>query len=77
MMMLSFYALEGLKTNLIGLVMLFSAGTFLYVATVDTLPDIHNPETGRKTMLYVLFGAILLTMVLLGADVAGLLEYGH
>ena len=77
MMMLAFYALEGLETNLIGLVMLFSAGTFLYVATVDTLPDIHNPETGRKTMLYVLFGAILLTMVLLGADVAGLLEYGH
>ena len=47
MMMLAFYALEGLETNLIGLVMLFSAGTFLYVATVDTLPDIHNPETGR------------------------------
>ena len=77
MMVLAFYALEGLETNLIGLVMLFSAGTFLYVATVDTLPDIHNPETGRKTMLYVLFGAILLIMVLLGADVAGLLEHGH
>ena len=77
MMMLAFYALEGLETNLIGLVMLFSAGTFLYVATVDTLPDIHNPETGRQTMLYVLFGAILLIMVLLGADVAGLLEHGH
>ena len=77
MMMLAFYALEGLETNLIGLVMLFSAGTFLYVATVDTLPDIHNPETGRQTMLHVLFGAILLIMVLLGADVAGLLEHGH
>ena len=77
MMVLAFYALEGLETNLIGLVMLFSAGTFLYVATVDTLPDIHNPETGRQTMLHVLFGAILLIMVLLGADVAGLLEHGH
>ena len=77
MMMLAFYALEGLETNLIGLVMLFSAGTFLYVATVDTLPNIHNPEMGRQTMLYVLFGAILLIMVLLGADVAGLLEHGH
>ena len=77
MMMLAFYVLKGLETHLIGLVMLFSAGTFLYVATVDTLPDIHNPETGRKTMSYVLFGAILLVIVLLGADVAGLLEYGH
>ena len=77
MMLLAFFALDGLETHLIGLAMLFSAGTFLYVATVDTLPDIHNPETGKNAMLYVLFGAVLLGIVLLGLDFAGLIEHGH
>lgn len=77
MMMVAFYFLAELEVGLIGLAMLFSAGTFLYVATVDTLPDIHNPETGRKAMLYVLLGAILLSVLLLGADAAGLIEHAH
>jgi zinc transporter 9 len=77
MMMVAFYSLAELEVGLIGLAMLFSAGTFLYVATVDTLPDIHNPETGRKAMLYVLLGAIILSVLLLGADAAGLIEHAH
>jgi zinc transporter ZupT len=77
MILISFFALEGLDTNIIGLAMLFSAGTFLYVATVDTLPDIHNPETGRKAMLYVLTGALILGVILFGLDAAGLVEHGH
>jgi zinc transporter ZupT len=77
MMLLAFFALDGLETHLIGLAMLFSAGTFLYVATVDTLPDIHNTETGKNAMLYVLFGAVLLGIVLFGLDYAGLIEHGH
>jgi zinc transporter 9 len=77
MMMVAFYSLTELEFGLIGLAMLFSAGTFLYVATVDTLPDIHNPETGRKAMLYVLLGAVLLSVLLLGADAAGLIEHAH
>ena len=66
MIMIGFYLLDGLGNYLIGLAMLFSAGTFLYVATVDTLPDIHNPETGRKAVVYVIIGIILLTVILLG-----------
>ena len=77
MMLLAFVALEGLETHLIGLAMLFSAGTFLYVATVDTLPDIHNPETGRSAMLYVLLGAGLLTVLLFGMGALGLVEHAH
>jgi len=77
MIMISFYALEGLDGNLIALAMLFAAGTFLYVATVDTLPDIHNPETGREALKNVLIGVVTMVLVLYGADAAGLIEHGH
>jgi len=77
MMMLAYFALSDLETHMIGLAMLFSAGTFLYVAAVDTLPDIHNPETGRTALFYVLIGAVGMVLVLTGADAAGLLEHGH
>lgn len=77
MMIFSFFVFEDLETNIIGLIMLFSAGTFLYVATVDTLPDIHNPVTGKKSMLTVLFGALLFALVLFGLDAADLIEHSH
>jgi zinc transporter 9 len=77
MILISYFALENLETHLIGLAMLFSAGTFLYVATVDTLPDIHNPETGRKAMLYVLLGVAIMGVTLFGMDAVGLIEHGH
>ena len=77
MIVVSFYALEGLDNHLIALAMLFSGGTFLYVAAVDTLPDIHNPETGREAMMNVLMGVILMAIILFGADAAGLIEHGH
>ncbi len=77
MMIIAFYALTGLDTQTIGLTMLFSAGTFLYVATVDTLPDIHNPVTGRKAMLNAITGALILVILLVGADATGLIEHGH
>jgi len=77
MIVVSFYALEGLGEHIIALAMLFSGGTFLYVAAVDTLPDIHNPETGREAMINVLMGVIIMVVILFGADAAGLIEHGH
>jgi len=77
MILVSFYALEGLDEHLIALAMLFAAGTFLYVATVDTLPDIHNAETGREALKNVLIGVVVMVLVLYGADAAGLIEHGH
>ncbi len=77
MMLLAFFALADLDTHVIGLTMLFSAGTFLYVATVDTLPDIHNMETGRRALFHVLIGVVGLALVLMGADAAGLIEHAH
>ena len=77
MILVSFYTLQGMDDHLIALVMLFAAGTFLYVATVDTLPDIHNPETGRAALRNVLIGVVVMILVLYGAEAAGLIEYGH
>ena len=77
MIMIAFYALADLDHQTIGLALLFSAGTFLYVATVDTLPDIHNPETGREALRNVLIGVVILTLILVGADYMGLLEHAH
>lgn len=77
MMMLAYLALSGLETQMIGLAMLFSAGTFLYVATVDTLPDMHNPETGKKALMHVLIGVLLLSILLVLGDNVGLLEHAH
>ena len=77
MIMIAFYALADLGRQTIGLALLFSAGTFLYVATVDTLPDIHNPETGREALRNVLIGVGILTLILVGADYMGLQEHAH
>jgi zinc transporter ZupT len=74
MIMLAYYALSDLDTYLIGLAMLFSAGTFLYVATVDTLPDIHNPEDGKKALMHVIIGVVILVALLFVADS---LDLGH
>jgi len=74
MIIIAGLALAELETHMIGLAMLFSAGTFLYVATVDTLPDIHNPETGKKAMANVLIGVAILVVLLL---IANALDLGH
>lgn len=74
---LSFFILQDIAHETIGLLMLFAGGTFLYVSTVDTLPDIHNADTGRSAMIHVVLGAGLLTLALILADYSGVLEMGH
>lgn len=75
--LLAFSLLDGATDRLVALSLLFSAGTFVYVATVDTLPSLHNPETGRRSALLVLVGALVFTAVFWGADSAGWLEHSH
>lgn len=77
MIVISFFALQDFDEQMIALVMLFSGGTFLYVATVDTLPDIHNAVSGREAMVNVIIGVLVLVLILFGADAAGLIEHGH
>lgn len=75
--LVSFLGLEGADGGIVALALLFSAGTFLYVATVDTLPAVHNPETGRRSVRNILLSAGLFTLVLLILQNAGALEHGH
>lgn len=76
-MLVSYLVLDGADEGVISLALLFSAGTFLYVATVDTLPAIHNPESGRRSVRNVLIGVALITVLVFVSDAAGLLDHGH
>ncbi len=58
----------------VALALLFSAGTFVYVATVDRLPSVHHPDQGRRAVLRVAAGAALFCVVLLVLDV---MEHTH
>ncbi len=57
----------------IALILLVSAGMFLYVATVDTLPAIHSATSGRRTAFEVIFGAAVFAALFLIFDAAGLI----
>jgi zinc transporter 9 len=74
---LSYLVLDGADKSVLALVLLFSAGTFVYVATVDTLPAIHNPTTGRRSVRNVLSSAAAFSMLLIVLNSAGILEHGH
>jgi zinc transporter 9 len=50
----------------VGLALLFSAGTFLYVATVDVLPEVHSHDhEGESPTSFVILGMLLVLMVAL------------
>ena len=69
--------LDGADESLTGLVLLFSAGTFIYVTTVDTLPAVHNPERGPRAARMVVASAALFTAGLLLLNANGLLKHTH
>ena len=75
--LLSFQLLDQAAEKLVALALLFSAGTFLYVATVDTLPAIHNPETGRRSVRNIVIGGLLFGVLLVITQQGGLLEHSH
>lgn len=61
----------------LAVMLLFSAGTFLYVATVDTLPAIHARGVGRRTAFDVLIGAALFAALLWLLSATGLVTDLH
>ncbi|MGH1488810.1 MAG: ZIP family metal transporter [Acidimicrobiales bacterium] len=77
MIVVSYLVLGEAQQSITALALLFSAGTFVYVATVDTLPAIHNPEVGRRAVLTVLTGAAAFAIVLLGVNELGFAEHAH
>jgi zinc transporter 9 len=76
-MIVAYLLLDGAEEGVLALTLLFSAGTFVYVATVDTLPAVHNPETGRRSVRNVVAGAVLFAILLFVADAVGLLDHSH
>jgi zinc transporter ZupT len=75
--MLSIFFLGDLEVNRLALAVLFAAGTFLYVATVDVLPDVHSPETGKQALLQVIIGAGIMLLFLLALDASGIISHSH
>jgi len=74
---LSIFFLAELDDNLLAMAVLFAAGTFLYVATVDVLPDVHSPETGKQALLQVIIGAGIMLIFLLVLDASGIIAHSH
>jgi zinc transporter ZupT len=75
--LVSYLLLDGADDAVIALVLLFAAGAFVYVATVDTLPAIHNPETGRRSVRNVVLSAAAFTLVLIVLRDTALLGHRH
>lgn len=73
--LLTAYLLGDVDAHLLGLAILFAGGTFLYVATVDVLPDVHNSETGRQALVQVLIGAAMMALLIWGLDTTGLVTH--
>ena len=71
---LSFFVLKDTSfatDDNIGLAMLFSAGTFIYVATVDVLPEIHSHDHDHDSPVwFVVLGMVLVFLITL-------LGHGH
>ena len=69
MAIVTFFALKdtSLATDEnIGLALMFSAGTFIYVATVDVLPQVHSHEHEKDTTVwYVILGMALVYLTTL------------
>ena len=74
MAILTFFALKDTSFAIddnIALTLLFSAGTFIYVATVDVLPELHSHEHDNDAPIsFVLLGAFLVFLTTL-------LGHGH
>jgi zinc transporter ZupT len=75
MIIAAYFLLGGVDEQYLGLAILFSGGTFLYVATVDVLPDVHNSETGKLALIQVIIGAMIMTTILIIMDLFGII--GH
>jgi zinc transporter 9 len=75
--LVTYLLLDQASERWIALALLFSAGTFVYVATVDTLPAIHNPDTGRRSVAMVVLGALLFAVVFVAIDQVFDLSHGH
>jgi len=77
MILVTFYLLGDVSNQFLGLAILFSGGTFLYVATVDVLPEVHHAATGKTAMIQVVSGALIMVALLLILNASGITAHSH
>jgi zinc transporter ZupT len=73
----SWYGLGNMNELWTGAVLLFSAGTFLYVATVDFLSNVHDPSTGRGVLLQIVVATVIMLIVVFLIDFYELAAHSH
>ena len=77
MILLTFYLLGDVSGLMLGLAILFSGGTFLYVATVDVLPEVHHSATGKTALIQVITGALIMVAILWILHTTGMAAHSH
>lgn len=73
----SWYGLLSVSKIWVGLALLFSAGTFIYVATVDLLPNVHNPRIGRGVLWQILVAVVVMIVLMIVLKWVGLAQHIH
>ena len=63
--------------QVLGIVLLFSAGTFIYVATIDVLPNVLQTNKRRAAALYVSFGCLTLLALIILLNILGFSLHDH
>ncbi len=71
-LILTFLFLRHLSHEWIGLMLLFSGGTFLYVAAVDVLGRIRKEQTATELFRWISIGVALVILALIGFQLLGL-----
>lgn len=66
-----------LSNQILGLVLLFSSGTFIYVATVDVLPKVLQSNRRRQSALQVIMGCASLLFLIIMLDFLGFSIHDH
>ena len=69
--------LGGLSDRVLGIVLLFSAGTFIYVATIDVLPNVLQTNKCRAAALYVSLGCLTLLALIILLNILGFPLHEH
>ena len=69
--------LGSLSDQIVGLVLLFSAGTFIYVATIDVLPNVLQSNRRREAAFHVVIGCVSLLLLIVLLDSLGFSLHDH
>jgi len=73
----AWYGFASVSEIWVGVALLFSAGTFVYVATVDLLPNVHNSSGGRTVLWQIVLAAVAMAVLLYILKAFGFIEHLH